>query len=402
MIKLSHSGQSKYLSCAYSYKLHYIDKWRTITFSSALVLGSAIDESLNTMLENLGNPEALNLAINAFDRKWEQGENSARELVDMPLNPLIEYSKYDFDADLLEKSDWAELFKYDSKFFETKQRVDALYHPKPDEDGNKEKAVAWLDIPEDDRMVLNYATWKCLARKGHILLKQYSEDVLPYFKEVLAVQFAVSLLDEDENDLNGVIDLVAVLDGSKLGLDYDPVAVVDNKTTSTKYEDDSVATSEQLTKYQAILNIKADDPEDEWNHKIDMCAYAVMSKKLVKDITKTCVECGNISKGSHKTCDALVEKDLGPKKGIKTVRCEGKWDKDKKFSAKTQFITGVISAEQEEAVLENANTVKSCIEMGLFPKNYNTCNNLFGRSCQFIGLCHGGDTKGLINVKDKK
>lgn len=400
-IKLSHSSQGKYLSCGYSYYLHYIEKWRPVTFSSALVFGSGIDDALNELLSKKDEPNALELAINAFDRKWEQGENSARELVDMPLNPFIEYSKYDFDADLLEKSDWAELFRYDPKFFETKQEIESKIYPKEDENGEKAAPVDWLDIPEDQRTVYNYSIWKCLARKGHILLKAYYEEILPLFKEVLAVQMPVSLVDDEGNDLNGIIDLVVKLDGSKFGLDYDPVVIVDNKTTSTKYEEDSVKSSEQLAKYQAILNIKADDPESDWNHHIDFCAYAVMSKKLDKDITKICEECGHIGQGTHKTCDNTVERDLGGKKGIKSVRCNGKWHKDKKFKAKTQFILGKISQEFEEIVLENANTVKSCIEMGLFPRNYSQCSNMYGRVCPFLNKCHNGNNKGLINVSKK-
>lgn len=388
-IKLSHSSQGKYLTCGYSYKLHYIDKWRPITFSSALVFGSAVDEALNIMLENKNSKDCLKKTLNAFDRKWEQGENSQREVVDMPLNPLIEYSRNDFDADLLEKSDWAELFKYDSNFFETKQEIESKLYPREDENGEKAKPTEWLDIPEEQRTIYNYAIWKCLSRKGHILLTAYYNEILPNIKKVLAVQMPISLLDDNENDLNGIIDLVAILDGKKLGLKNDPVAIVDNKTTSTKYEEDSVQGSEQLAKYQAILNIKADDPDDEWNHKIEMCAYAVMSKKLIKDITKKCSDCGHIGQGSHKTCDNIIDKK----------RCNGTWDKDKKFFAKTQFITGVISQEFEHTVLENANTVKSCIEMGLFPKNYGVCSNLYGRACPFLNLCHKGDTKGLVNVK---
>lgn len=379
----------KYLSCGESYRLHYLEGWRPVTFSSALVFGSAIDNALNYMLEHKNDADALEQTIHEFNKNWEQGENSRREKVDMPLNPMIEYGKYDFDPDLLEKSDWAELFKYDENFFETKSKIDSMLYPREDEDGIKAPPVEWLDIPEEQRMVYNYAVWKSLAKKGHILLTAYYNNILPYVKEVLAVQKTISLLDEAGNDLNGIIDIVVKLDGKKLGMNYDPVTIVDNKTTSTKYEEDSVFSSEQLAKYQAIMNIKAADPEDEWQHKIDLCAYAVMSKKLIKDITKKCSKCGHVGQGSHKTCDNIID----------GVRCNGSWDKDKKFAAKTQFITGKISQEFEERVLENAVTVKSCIEHGLFPKNYSACANLFGRKCPFIDLCHSGDSKNLINVK---
>lgn len=388
-IKLSHSSQGKWQTCGHSYKLHYIEGWRPVTFSSALVFGSAIDNSLNYMLENKDQKDVLQETLKVFDQNWEQGENSRREKVDMPLNPLIEYARFDFDPDLLEKSDWAELFKYDENFFDTKSEIDSKLYPKEDEDGNKASPVEWVDIPEEQRTVYNYAIWKCLARKGYILLTAYYNEILPNIKEVLAVQKTISLLDEEGNDLNGVVDIIVKLDGKKFGLAFDPVTIVDNKTTSTKYDEDSVYGSEQLAKYQAIMNIKADDPQDEWQHKIDMCAYAVMSKKLIKDITKRCSKCGHIGQGSHKTCDNIIE----------GTRCNGGWDKDKKFAAKTQFIVGKISEQFEQNVLENAGTVKACIENGLFPKNYSACSNMYGRACQFLHLCHKGDPKGLINVK---
>lgn len=382
-IKLSHSAKSKYLQCGHSYKLHYIDKLRPVSISSALIFGSAIDEAINCLLlSGRENPAALRMACLEFDKKWEQGQNSNYEIVDLPLNPNIEYSKWDFDSDLLEKADWREIFKYDDKFFDTKTAVQAQL----------EAGTDWQDIPEEQRMVLNYASWLCLQRKGHLLLKGYQESILPQIKWVIEVQKKVELFDEDGNNLNGVIDFIAELADGR-------IAIIDNKTSSQEYQEDSVKGSEQLATYQAILNLFADDPENPWKHKIEACGYAVMSKKLDKDITKTCESCGHVSQGKHKVCDNLVP---SPKTG-KPVRCNGKWDVVKKFKVNTQFIVGTISETYAEAVLENAITVKSCIEMGLFPKNYSACDNMFGRKCPYFNKCHGGETKGLIQVdKEKK
>lgn len=372
--RLSFSSKNKWLQCPASYKFHYVDKWRPIIISSPLIFGSSIDNALNIMLENKDNPDVLTMAQLEFQKNWEQGQDSLRQTVDLPLNPNIRYSKYDFDPDLLEKKDWAELFKYNSNFFDMKNVTD-----------EKLKAgVEWLDIPEEDRMVLNYSNWLCMSRKGHLLLEAYYTDILPHIKKVIAVQKTVELLDEDGNNLNGVIDFVAVLQDGR-------VAIVDNKTSSTEYDDDSVSGSEQLATYQEILNIFAEDPENQWSHKIDCCAYAVMSKKLIKDITKTCKDCNHIGQGSHKTCDNLIS----------GKRCNGEWVKIKKFDVKTQFITGVISDKFAQEVLENVTTVKSCIELGLFPKNYSACKNMFGNPCSFLGLCHKGKTDGLVNVGEK-
>ncbi len=361
-----------------------------------LVFGSAIDNALNVMLENFQAEDVLQQSQNEFDRNYEQGDNSLREKVDLPLNPNLKYSKYDMDADLLEKADWREIFRYDPKFFETKERVEGLLNPEIDpKTGVKPAALTWLEVPEEDRMVLNYANWLCMSRKGKLLLTGYHKDILPNIKEVIAVQLSISLLDEDGNDLNGIVDAVVRLHDGR-------VCVMDNKTSASEYEADSVQGSEQLAKYMSILNIKAEDPDDEWNHHIDCAAYAVMSKKLIKDITKTCLSCGHVSNGKAKTCDNELEVPGKMVKGIQaTKRCGGDWVKDKKFEVKTQFIVDDISQEYCESVLENAVTVKSCIEMGLFPKNYSACSNMFGSACPFIGLCHKGNPEGLVKVEKK-
>ncbi len=403
ILKLSHSARQKWTNCGYSYYLHYVKKLRSVTYSSNLTFGSAVDNALNTMAENKDNPEALTMALEAFDRSFEQGQNSAYELVDLPLNPNIEYGRYDFDADLLEKSDWAELFKYNPNFFDMKKEIESKLYPREDEDGVKPDPVPWLEINEDDRTVYNYAIWKCLSRKGHILIEQYYNDILPLYKRVIATQYNITLIDDDGNELPGVVDLVAQLNGDMLGLDYDPVVLIDNKTAAQPYKADSVITSDQLAQYAATLNILAEDPDHEWQDKIDLCAFAVMIKKLEKDITKTCKECGHISRGTHKTCDNLVTKDVTTrgKSSSKEVRCNGAWDVVKEFSAKTQFVFDEISETKQMEVLENSTTVQTCIKMGLYPKNYAMCKNMYGRSCAYLSYCHQGKEDGLIKVEKK-
>lgn len=402
-IKLSHSGRSKWQQCGFSYKLHYLDKIRPVTFSSNLTFGSAVDAALNLLLEKKDEKNALELALQEFNKNFEQGFDSQYNVVDLCLNPNIEYGRYDFDGDLLEKKDWAELFKYNANFYDMKKDIESKIYPKEDSEGHKEDPVPWIEINEEDRMVYNYAVWKCLSRKGHILITQYYTDILPLIKKTLATQYAITLADGDGNELPGVVDLIAIVHGDRLGLDYDPVVVIDNKTAAQAYKSDSVITSEQLAQYQATLNILADDPEHSWNHKIDYAAFAVMIKKLDKNITKTCKDCGHVSNGSHKTCDNEVSKEVTSrgKTSVKTVRCNGAWDVEKEFFAKTQFIIDKISEEKEAEVLENSTTVKTCIEMGLFPKNYSMCKNVFGRPCQYLALCHRGDMTGLVKVEKK-
>lgn len=373
-LRLSHSGKNKYLQCANSYKLHYVDRWRPITMSSALLFGSAIDVALNNMLLNKGIEGNLTDTLDIFNQQWEQGEDNQRNRIDLPLNPNIKYFKSDWQPDILEKRDWAELFKHDSKFFDSRSEIDEQLKAK----------VNWLDIPEEKRMVYNYGSWLCLKKKGQLIIEAFEKNILPQIKEVISIQKQIELDDGDGNIFNGVIDYVARLHDGR-------VMIMDNKTTSTEYDEESVGISEQLATYYAILNIFAKDPENDWNYKIDGAGYSVLSKKIIVDKTKTCKSCNHVGQGSHKTCDNTLN----------GKRCGGEWDTVKVLSVKTQFITGKISDNFAETVLENASVVKSCIELGFFPKNFSVCSDIFGSPCQYIGLCHNGDTKGLVKLENK-
>lgn len=380
-LRLSHSGKNKYLMCAESYRLHYIERWRPVTMSSALVFGAAMDNALNHLLLNR---EELSLSLEIFNREWEQGLDAHKNKIDLPLNPNIKYFKADWQPDIIDKKDWAELFKYDSKYFDTRTEIEDLVKAGTD----------WLDIPEEKRMVYNYGNWLCLQKKGKLLIEAFHKDILPQIKEVLAVQMQVELDDGEGNIFNGVIDYIAKLHDGR-------IAIMDNKTTSTEYDEDAVKISEQLATYYAILNIFNEDPEHSWKHKIDCAGYSVLSKKINVDKKKTCKSCGYVADGSHKTCNNIITRAGESGHGKKEIRCGGEWDTEKTFSVKTQFITGQISDTFAETVLENATTVKSCIEMGLFPKNFSQCADQFGQPCQFIGLCHSGSDKGLVKLEKK-
>ena len=56
MSKISYSAWNKWHTCPHMYKLHYVDKIRPTTSSSALLFGSAIDDVLNDFLLKGGDP----------------------------------------------------------------------------------------------------------------------------------------------------------------------------------------------------------------------------------------------------------------------------------------------------------------------------------------------------------
>lgn len=367
-MKLSHSGINTYTTCGHSYKLQYVDKIVSKYKGSALYFGSAIDEALNYMLLNKDDKNVLDDTILIFEEHWRVNIDKNGVKTEMENNPFILYSKWDFEPDLLEKSDWSILFKNAKDPFGFRKEIE-----------EKLKTVNFEDLDVVEQSFYNLGTWLCLKRKGAILLKAYYEQLIPNIKEVIAVQKTYSLVDENGDILNGVIDFVCRLnDGT--------IVVADNKTSSLEYENDSVKTSTQLSLYKRVLNIFNEDPNNEWKvGNIENAAYFVVSKKLIKNVTKTCVRCGHIGEGSHKTCDGTNEEG---------ERCGGDWEKVKSFHANTQLIVDTIPETVQDMVLENADNIKNMIKQEIFPKNFSSCNGKFGR-CQYFDLCWFKNDKNL-------
>lgn len=374
-MKLSNSSINTFTTCGHSYKLKYIEKYRSLYTGSALFFGSAIDEALNYMLLNKDSKNVLKETIKIFNKHWETNIDRDGNETSMPRNPYIKYSKYDFDSDLIEKEDWVDLFA-ETKAYNKANNTDIK---SPLEIKNmieaEMKVSSFEDLSENDRVFYNYCNWIAIRNKGAILLSEYHKQLLPHIAEVLDVQKSFTLDDENGNELTGILDFVCRLkDGT--------VVVSDNKTASFMYEEDSVRTSTQLSMYVKAMNI-LNGTGSNYGH-IDSAAYFVMGKKLIKDITKTCKSCGHIGEGSHKTCDNVIDGD----------RCNGEWEKVKKFSIETQLIVDKVSEVVQDMIMENASNVQTMIENKVFIKNFNACSGKYGR-CEFWNKCYNNSDKNL-------
>lgn len=370
-LKLSNSALNKYLDCPMSYKLRYKDRLVSIYKGSALFFGAAIDEALNFMLLNKDNKkiDVLNKSIEIFNQNWEQQTDKTGEVTDLPKNPNILYSKYDFDSDLLKKSDWRLLFKETENPIARRKEIEA-----------KLSDIKFQQLPEQDREFYNYSTWLSLKQKGAILLEAYHRDLLPKIKKVLEVQKEITLNDESGNKISGYVDLIVqMLDGE--------IIVGDNKTSSIEYSEDSVETSAQLSQYKTMLNM-------EYGYNIKRAGYFVVSKKLEKDTKKVCKSCGHIGQGSHKTCDNEID----------GKRCGGEWDKTVSYKANTQLIIQEIPEHMGDYVLENYDSVIKGINHEIFPRNFGMCSGKYGTPCEYFGLCHKNSMENLIdkNIKQEK
>lgn len=383
VIRLSNSGMNRYMGCGKSYEFHYIHKMRSNVKSSALFFGSAIDAACNFMLENFDRrkePFFVDKALEIFQNTWsKQFDKDSGLEIDLRDNANIKYFKSDYDLELLSRDDLTELG------LDTQEAVSDYEASRAElELQLKENGGKWLDIDEDLRKDYNEVNWFCLLRKGYVMIPAYFEQILPEFKRIHFLQKSIELADENGNVVNGIAEFQAeLLDGRN--------ALIDNKTSGTPYEPDSVENSQQLSLYERILNIQGEEDGFKNYPRVDVCAYAVMSKKIQKVKVKTCTDCGHIGLGSHKTCDNVVNGS----------RCNGAWGIVTTLVGNTQFIVDKVSEEFGLTVLENASTIVSCVEKGIFPKNFNKCQDNYGAPCEFLHLCHKNDKTGLFKVVEK-
>lgn len=386
---LSHSAMSKFQDCAKSYYYRYVERIVSQYKSGALYFGSALDEALNEVLKaEMPDVEAKD-PYETFERWWDSQPDNDGNWEKIAKNPDVVYSNTDYDGDLMEKSDWAKAFRYRDELGlsgEPWELFDAIKQEK--------KERGWPNIEERRRQFYNYMNWLAMRRKGFLMLDAYKEQVLPHIAEVLAVQKYVKLVNSEGDYVRGFVDAVVRWeDGS--------VVCLDNKTSSIDYEFDAVLKSPQLALYQIIMNNEAADSEHPWEHEIEKCGYAVLHKRMRKDITKTCVKCGyEAEKGArHKTCSAETEDG----------RCGGKWARDVKFNVATQILVDKVPEHVIQIVKDNVSAINTEIKQNLklletagidpnrvFARNFNACKKPWGL-CEYYAKCWNNSDEGLIS-----
>lgn len=354
--KLSYSKADTYNICPKSYEFKYVDKIQSTTLSSALLFGSAFDEALNFLLTGA----SLKQAKQVFIDKLETFNG-----VYMPTNENISYTLSDFDANIIGEVDRRKLVK--ALELDTEQ-INEVYASLKDR--RKE-------IKGKEKKTFNMLSWVSMLNKGLLMLDSYEKNVMPLITKVISVQEKVNITNQDGDQINGLVDLVAELKG------HDGSIILDNKTASKKYKEDSVVTSGQLSLYTHILKSK---------YKTRKAGYIVLDKKVNLNRIKICKTCGfNGGNKQHKTCFNTIE----------GKRCGGDWNETINPSIDVQIIIDEIPKETEKTVLENMDIINDKIKNKEFPKNEQSCSNYFGKPCDYYGLCHFGSMEGLVK-SDKK
>lgn len=328
---LTKSKMERYLRCPFSYDCHYNKKIRPFKTGSALMFGVGLDEAFNSLLLKDGQDP-----MEVYNNKTLEHKVGT-----------VDYGKYDYDKYLLSYQDKEKALAYCKELGYKGEDVDELWNELYD----KEKLN-----PKHEK-AMDYLGRLGLSKKAEIMIEAYKEQVLPRIKKVHAVQKASE---------TGIVDLIADID--KKGNTY----IIDNKTSSFEYEDNEADYSVQLTLY-AI------------EEKINKVMFIVIPKKIDKEFTKICKDCGHKAEGSHKTCDNEV----------KGKRCHGEWKTTMKVNVQIQFVEAEVTETMKKRSLEIKDQVGKAIDSKNFPCNFANCGNQFGKPCEYRDLYWKGSMEGL-------
>lgn len=251
---LSFSGYKKYHDCPRLYKYHYIDKEPAGKETSALIVGSIIDDIGMRLLKDPESTYDVDKEVKAVYKR------------------NIEFYEDDLDLDLINLETIQEYAK--SKGWEGDNIGDAL----------KSFIKDQANLSMNQYEVLKKACWQSLAFKIEAMIESFKKWILPQIAEVHEIQLHL----EDEVT-HGYLDFTATLkDGRKV--------LFDLKTSKRSYETDAVLKSPQLSLYAAM-------------HNYEYAGFIVLCKTLNKNKYKTCAPCGHAETGGNRTkCPKCKEK----------------------------------------------------------------------------------------------
>lgn len=338
-IKLSHSASQKYQECSEKWRLHYREKLRSTRLASPLFFGSALDDALGRIcLEKkkeltdaeklLMNSDEFETFDSSFSRVYSNGN-----YLEIAQSPLADYFASDYTLELLEDGDFENIFVYGNSLdfeIDSSEAVDLFIEETKQMLKNKVK------LDENTQRLRNYIIWLSLRRKGHLMLKEYRVQILPLIHEVFAIQDQVSLPDS-EDEFIGYIDLICSFKDEE-NVKY----VVDHKTSSRPYKQDSVLESDQLAAYSEYA-------------EIDKCAFIVLNKKIYKR-------------------EPII---------------------------KMQVIKDVMPNEKVDETFDKISEVLYNIKAENFEQNFDACFS-YGRKCDYYNYCREKSLKNLVYTGKKK
>jgi len=324
-INVSYSALECFEQCSEKYRLRYREKLTSEKIPSPLFFGTAIDAAVELLLLQKKvdlTQEELDLLLNEdaysiFDKTMREQNGQLLE-----RNPNCEYFYSDFDFSLFLEED----IKYLNKAYPSIDDLDEFFKY------CKRELKINGTLKKGTRIAYNNIAWLSLYRKGEKMIQAYEKNLIPEIKEVFDIQKEVNLKNESGDKLRGKIDFIASFKDSP-----DERYIVDNKTSSQAYKDDSVANSVQLAIYCEAENC-------------NRAAYAVMEKKM----------------------------------RVKEPR------------ARTQLIKDEVSDEHKQKVFDKIEKQLNNISEDHFHKKDSPKDcHFFGKPCEFFNLCWHGSMDGL-------
>jgi len=215
-----------------------------------------------------------------------------------------------------------------------------------------------------------YVSWAALRVRGRVLLEHYMETVFPMITKVVGVQ-------KELNGRKGFTDLIAHVNNS------DKPILIDHKCSYYEYSQEAASTGPQLALYAN-------------EEGIEDVAYCVLLKDIRTSKMKRCIKCGNETNSSHKTCNK--ETDGG--------RCHGNWEFEVVYHPAIQWIQGRPSEHMKETMIDSIRAAEELIELynsknRNYPRNYSTCDFVYGRKCEYYNFCHYKNETGLTKRRKK-
>ncbi len=206
------------------------------------------------------------------------------------------------------------------------------------------------NLSVNQRKLLNAATWDSLQVKCQAMLASFQKWILPQIKEVHEIQTHL-----DNGKVHGYLDFIVTLtDGRKV--------LFDLKTSKMPYKKDAVLTSPQLSLYAAMKDV-------------EYAGFIVLVKNLNKNKEKSCSTCNFTVSGGNR---------------VKCPTCKTNMNVLSNPTSFSQLLVDKVSKWNKDLTTEALHETIQCIDNGVFPRNLNQCQYMYGKPCLYIDKCWKG------------
>lgn len=276
-LQLSNSQIDTFETCPQKWYLQKVKRLRPTWTKSSFLFGSAIDDAVSCMLENVGREEKEDYQeafLNSFNLDSIQINDTVYEGDEALLR--VQFSSGDIQTELLDV-DHSETI-----------------------DGFRKQIKAKKALSREQQLEYNDIAYACLLAKGLMMTVELNEWIQENVVEVHAIQKEIRIENDEGDVFKGFLDFVVTLkDGRKI--------LVDLKTTSSMkyYPEGCVENSRQLAIYAQ-------------EEGLDIAGYLVVEKNIRKREPKVRVHFieGEITEEQlDKTFDEIAEATLAIKQG---------------------------------------------------------------------------------------